>query len=70
MENLIVLILSYVIIIGLLYAPKCPQINAQVSVKKYHTKTIRELKKIASQSKVKGYGSMNKAQLIQILEVI
>jgi hypothetical protein len=63
MEDLIVLILVYVLIIGLFSIPS----KKNLSLK---NKTICELKKIASQSKIKGYGCMTKAQLIKILEVI
>ncbi|WLT40580.1 Rho termination factor N-terminal domain-containing protein (plasmid) [Synechocystis sp. B12] len=63
MEDLIVLILVYVLIIGLFSIPNKKNLSLE-------NKTIRELKKIASQSKIKGYGYMTKAQLIKILEVI
>ena len=44
--------------------------TVEEAVKGLMTYTIRELKKIASTYKVKGYGKMTKAQLCEALEAI
>ena len=99
MEDLMLAVLGYILIIGIAYAPQCPKainqlvtesiikekkkvgrkkyanpnqleidFNAHNSTSNLQTKTIRELKKLASQAKIKYYSNMTKSQLIQHLE--
>jgi hypothetical protein len=100
MEDLVLAVLGYILIIGIAYAPQCPKViqakqaektkeKKKVGSKKYvnpnqleidfnahnspsnlQNKTIRELKKLASQAKIKYYCNMTKSQLIQHLEGI
>jgi hypothetical protein len=106
MEDLMLAVLGYILIIGIAYAPQCPKaikesmisqeitspttinrkkvgrkryviegqleidFNALNSPSKLHDKTIRQLKKMASQAKIKYYGVMTKPELIEKLEAI
>ena len=79
-EMMIVLSLAYFLAVAWLTTPKTKvhyihpnQLsldfeNAQR--KELKAKTIRELKKLASQAKIKRYSYLTKAQLIQALEAI
>jgi cytochrome c556 len=63
MEDLIVLVLCYIVAVGVLAAPKCKQ---RRKLAKY---TIRELKELAKVAKVKKYSRLTKAELIETLSL-
>jgi hypothetical protein len=75
MDTIIVLTALYILLIGILYAPKCPKTATSPApdLDKAEDKlmltlmSIRDLKKLASQAKIKNYSSLTKSQLIAAL---
>jgi hypothetical protein len=63
MENLIVVVLLYILAVGVIFAPKCNQ------RRKLSRHTIRELKELAKVAKIKKYSRLTKAELIQTLSL-
>ena len=73
MDTIILLTALYILLVALVYAPKCPAHSPAPDLDKAEDKlmltlmSIRDLKKLASQAKIKNYSSLTKSQLIAAL---
>lgn len=67
MEDLILSTLLFIVGLGLLMAPRCPQAVKRKQLESY---TVKELRKLAARYGIKYYSRMSKQQLLRQLSFV